>query len=289
MQVPTVVSVYDVTAIEHPELTRWLNARHFGFALPRGVHAATRVVVPSEYVKTRLHVVTGVPLHRIVVLPLGVSTEFRPLARELVERRLDGIPGLQQKPFLLSVGNLERKKQLHVLLAAFARIQNRVHANLQLVFAGKAGNAATELETLAMRLGIRESVSFLGYVDRSALVALYSGAEALVYPSLDEGFGLPPLEAMACGTLAVVSTAGALPETTGGCAVSFHTGDDEHLASVLIAAFESEDERARIEARGRMWSAHFSWDEHARGLLHTYYDVARLSVLGSCPNREPAA
>ncbi|MDX9971984.1 MAG: glycosyltransferase family 1 protein [FCB group bacterium] len=263
----SVVSVYDTIALERRSLTTRANAAHYRWAVPRAVGAAQRVIVPSDYVRKRLVHATGVNPRKISVVPLGVSGDFRPLDPVETSNRLREI-GLDDQSFLLCVGNIERKKNLDAALHALAGVRAK------LVLVGRPGNAYRALRRHIAARGLAERVVFPGYVSRRTLVALYNGATAFLYPSYEEGFGLPPLEAMACGTPVVASNAGALPEIAGAAALLVDPEDHDRWSRTVARLMAEPNLRRELRERGLAHAARFSWARTAAEVLDLYRGVA---------------
>jgi glycosyltransferase involved in cell wall biosynthesis len=270
--VPVVLTVYDLVAIRHPELARRSNALHYRWRLPRSARSAARVIVPLRCVAEEVESCLGVHPDRIRILPLGVDDSFSPPSEdELTATRAQF--GLE-RPYILFVGNLEPKKNLPTLLRAFARL---VGAGLphDLVLAGKPGWKCRDVRRLPEALGIAERVRMLGYVDGAHLRGLYGAADVFAFPSLVEGFGLPPLEAMACGTPAVTSDIPALRETLGDAAERVAPTDVEALACALRRAIEDSALRDRLRAAGLARAATFTWRRAAEATRAVYREVVR--------------
>jgi glycosyltransferase involved in cell wall biosynthesis len=276
MRVPTVLSIYDTTAIEQPTLTTWPNRVHYRALMRRGAQAADAVLVPSHHVRARVIERLAVAEERVHVVPLGLAPGFVPIDAPEAALRLAAFPQVLARPYLLFVGNVERKKNLPVLLHVLARMQRGGGEAPDLVIAGKPGNASRQVADLVHTLGLDARVHLLGYVPSAQLVALYNLARAVVLPSLDEGFGLTPLESMACGTPALVSHAGALLETAGPAATFFDPRDSNSLAHAIQGVLQGD--RAALAAAGRRWVAQYSWDAAAERVLQVYESVATPKV-----------
>ncbi len=287
LPVPTVVSVYDTIALERPELTRPLNAAHYRWAVPRGVRAASRVLVPSKHVRQRIMAITGVRAEKVQVVPLGISRHFRPLAEEEICSRLGVLGGLAREPFVLCVGNLERKKNLDTAVQAFASLPASLRNQAKLVLVGKSGNGARQVTRLIRKADLSAQILFPGYVEIEVLVALYSAARVLLYPSFEEGFGLPPLEAMACGAPVIASSSGALPETVGNAGMSVHSQDVDAWAAALETVLRSAALRQELRERGLIRAARFNWEQSAAAVLEVYHEV--LHTEHATPPRDVAA
>ena len=175
------------------------------------------------------------------------------------------------EPYLLALGNLQPRKNLIRLVDAFVRLawQGQL-AGAQLVLGGQAQWRESELQARVQQSGLAEQIHFPGYVEEPDLPPLYSGALAFVYPSLYEGFGLPPLEAMACGTPVVCSNAASLPEVVGDAAMTCDPRDTEGLAAALAQVIAQPALREELRAAGLRRAARFSWRRCAEETLEVY-------------------
>ncbi len=269
---PLVLTVYDLVALTHPELAKRSNALHYRWRLPRSAKAAARIIVPLDCVARQVVERLGVERERVRVVPLGVDARLRPpslddRARVRARHRL-------AKPYILFVGNIEPKKNLPRLLRAFGALK-RDGLPHELVIAGKRGWRWRDVFALPAELGIESSVRFLGYVEEGDLAGLYGGAELFVFPSLVEGFGLPPLEAMACGTPVVTSDAEALVESTGDAAEHAPALDVAALAEAMRRVLGDAALRERLRAAGFARSAQFAWPRAADTTRSVYREALR--------------
>jgi len=270
--VPTVLTVYDLVALRHPGLARWSNGLHYRWRLPRSAPQARRVIVPSECVARDVAENLGVPRERVRVVPLGVEASFRPPS--LDARALARSRHHLARPFLLYVGNIEPKKNLPTLLRAFALLK-RGGLPHELVIAGKRGWKCRDVFRLPARLGIESDVRFLGYVAEEDLPGLYGSAEVFCFPSIVEGFGLPPLEAMACGAPVITSDAEALIETTGDAAEHVPALDAEALADAMRRVLTDAALRERLRAAGLARAAHFTCSRTAEATRAVYREAIK--------------
>ncbi len=225
------------------------------------VRWARRIVAVSE--RTRANILRLHPSakEKVVVIHHGVDERFSPASTPT--------PATDE-PYLLFVGAARRKKNVAGLLAAFAQLPEELRRTTRLVLAGIRNPKEFGLEARAQQLRIADRVRFAGYVSDAELVLLYRGAAALVFPSLFEGFGLPPLEAMACGTPVIASTGGALPEVVGNAALLVQPGDVQQLAAAMHHVLESEGLRADLRRRGFERVQAFSWRRAAEKVLDLY-------------------
>lgn len=255
-----VVTVHDVVAEDHPEWFRPKLARWYRHLIPRLVRRVRHVIAVSEFTKERLMATTGVEESRVTVVHHGVDERFQPQAPEVVagmRERLALPPG----PYLLSLSSLEPRKNLQRLLRCWRAIQARTRADLHLVVAGAPGNPAIFAE---LNLGPAPARTvFLGHVPDDLLPALYTGALAFAYISLYEGFGFPPLEAMACGTPVLASNTSAFPSILGKAAMLVDPCDETAIAAGLEQLAQDAAARARLRAAGWARAREFSWSRAA--------------------------
>lgn len=238
------------------------------------VRYARRIIAVSE--RTRANILRLYPdaREKVVVVHHGVDLRFKPSIDGEVRSGALGPLGIPDRPYLLFVGVPRKKKCLDVLLAAFARIPADVRGDTQLVMAGVRNPKESGLESKTKELGITDAVRFPGYVGDDDLVRLYQHATALVFPSRFEGFGLPPLEAMACGTPVVTSTGGAIPEVVGDAALLVQPRDVQQLANAIGRVLTNEKLRASLRRRGLERVQAFTWRRAALQILDLYSDVA---------------
>ncbi|MFO8079987.1 MAG: glycosyltransferase family 1 protein [Armatimonadota bacterium] len=268
---PSVVTVHDAITVCHEQWCQWHNVIHYGLVMTRSARNASAVIVPSEFTKRELVEHVGVQRRQIRVVPLGVGDEFAPAGEDAVERarRRHGLP----ERYVLCVGNVEPRKNLTAVVNAFNRVAEETPHGL--VIAGKRGWKCGEICAEMKRSPFSERIRWLGWVPHEDLPALYSGAELFVQWSLHEGFGLTPLEAMACGTPAVISDGGALPEIAGDAArvVALSEGA-VGLSGALVELAGDEDARAEMAERGIRHAVRYTWAAHAEAVAQTYREVA---------------
>lgn len=258
-----VVTIYDASPLDHPEWFHRGFARLFRLLLPRLVRRARRIITVSRFSRDRLLEVEGADPNRVVVILPGVDGErFRPPPPERVEavRRRHSLP----EQYLLALGSRSPRKNVPVLTSAW-QLLRRGHPELGLVVAGGPTPTAAAMKRERSEEGIR----ILGRVPEADLPALYGGAAAFVYPSLYEGFGLPVLEAMACGTPVVASSRTGIPEAVGGAGVLFDPVDPEALASAIDELLRDVRHRRLLVARGLERARELTWERTARAVLET--------------------
>jgi glycosyltransferase involved in cell wall biosynthesis len=252
-----VLTIHDVACLEHPEWYSKSYARWYRWLLPRMAKRCRLIITVSEFSGRRIHEVLGVPQARIRVVPLAADERFRPLPDSEIQVVL-GRRGIRQ-PYLIAVGAMSSRKNLSRLLEAWAGVQGDLEG-LQLVVIGLGGLAFSDMSAGII---LPPKTQHLSNVTDADLVALYGGAVALVYPSLYEGFGLPPLEAMACGTPVLAANVTALPENLGDDALYFDPLDTRDIAKAIRRVATDKSLRDELSRRGLARAAGFSWDRTA--------------------------
>jgi glycosyltransferase involved in cell wall biosynthesis len=178
-------------------------------------------------------------------------------------------------PYFLFVGKLQAHKNVDRMIRAFHRMRRQTGSDLKLLIVGKTAGNAVNVAAIAAELGIARHVVTGGYVPYNALPALYSAARAFVFPSLWEGFGIPVVEAMACGTPVIASTATCIPEVAGGAALLFDPESVEAMAETMARVVGDESERRRMMPAGLERARFFSWDNCATATLQAYAGMSR--------------
>lgn len=262
---PSVVTVHDLSFLLYPQGFRALNRYYLQLFTRLSVRRARRVIAVSESTKRDLVHHYGLAPAQIDVVYNGVDAAFRPLPDDQVAdfRVRRGLP----QRFILFVGTLEPRKNVMRLLKAYARLSP---GRPPLLLVGGRGWLYDELFSAVERLHLSDEVCFVGYVPAEDLPWWYNAATLFVYPSLYEGFGLPPLEAMACGTPVIASTASALPEVVGQAGILVSPTDTEALAAAMEQVLADGDLRARMRAAGLAQARRFSWQQTARGTADSY-------------------
>ncbi len=273
---PSVVTVHDLSFVRLPGTFPARQARYLAAATRHAVRHAQAIIAISDFTRRELIDGLGADPARIHVVPNGVDAAFRPAAAPDVAayRRRAGLP----ERFVLSVGTLQPRKNYGVLLRAWAAMRDAPgaagDAPPALVIAGAPGWGDSDIGALAERLGVRGDVILPGFVAAADLPLLYAAATVCAVPSRYEGFGLPAIEAMACGTPVVVSDAGSLPEVVGDAGLTVDPDDVAGWAAALGALLADPARRADLARRGRAQAARFTWDRTAE-LTVAAYDAAR--------------
>lgn len=264
---PFVVTIHDLSYLVYPGAFSRRVRTKLTTLVPMSIRRAARVIAVSEHTKKDVIRFYGLAPEKIAVTPLAPGPAFIEMDRAGDEQLPPGI----KEPFLLAVGNLEPRKNLDRLLEAFFVIA-RQGFDGQLVLVGK-GSGAESIATRARQNGLESRVVLSGFVTERELVLLYNRAKLFVYPSLYEGFGLPPIEAMACGCPVVASNTSVMPETLGDAAILVDPESVGDIAKALTAVLESDGLAGTLKQKGIARARSFTWHETAARTRSVYADV----------------
>ncbi|MCM3872766.1 MAG: glycosyltransferase family 4 protein [Pyrinomonadaceae bacterium] len=283
-QCPTVLTIHDLSLLIHPGTHEKRRVSRSRRRLPLMARAANFVIVPTESVRREVCQHLGLSAEKVFAVPEAARACFAPIelaATETARRRL-GVGA----DFLLTVGTIEPRKNLQTLVKAFEQVAGgQSTPTLQLVIAGNRGWLSEPIFEAFEKSPVRERIILTEYLNDEDLRALYSSCRAFVYPSIYEGFGLPPLEAMACGAPVITSRIPALEETTGGAAILVEPTNVQAFAGAIVDLLDSDDLRANLSALGRSRAAEFTWERTARLTLEVYEKAkaTQRSVMKSVP------
>ena len=241
---PFVFTIHDLSHIYCPENSSPLIRLYYANIMKRACRQALKILTVSEFTRRQIVEWSGVPAEKVFNVGCGVDPAYRPAGESY---------GLQF-PYLLCVSNRKRHKNEFRIVEAFAKAD--LDPGVHLVFTGET---ATEISACIEKFGLSQKVYFAGVVPETELPALYRGAEALVFPSLYEGFGLPILEAMACGTPVVTANVTAMPEVAGGAALLVDPTSVEQIASAMEQIVSDISLRQRLRNKGLARAEEFSW------------------------------
>ena len=269
--VPSVVTIHDLAFLSFPQTFRRINRTYLSWATRVSARRAARILAVSEATKSEIVRLLGIAPEKIVVTYDACDARFAPpdAAQLAAFRRRAGLP----ERFILFLGTLEPRKNLPTLIEAYARIAAATDAPL--LIGGGKGWLYDEIFARAEALNLRERVRFVGYIDAADQVLWYAAATVFAFPSLYEGFGMPPLEAMACGTPVVASNTSSLPEVIGDAGLTVDPRDPDALGAALLRLLNDRELRAELRQRGLRQAARFSWRETAERTLEAYRAAAR--------------
>jgi glycosyltransferase involved in cell wall biosynthesis len=270
--IPTVVTVHDLTFFDHPEWHERTKVPYFRRMIKASAHRATEIVCVSDFTASRLAAIAP-PRGRITVARHGVDHDrFRPEGDPASDRALLAAHGVTA-PYVAFVGTLEPRKDVPTLVAAFAPL-TRDHADLRLALVGGDGWGVDQIRTAITNSGAATHIVRTGYVDDDVVPALYRRAQAVVYPSFEEGFGVPALEALACGAPLITTAGSALAEVAGTAARIVPVHDQAALAAALREVIEDDSLAAALRRNGPRQARGFTWARSIDQHLEVYARAA---------------
>ncbi|MBI2908852.1 MAG: glycosyltransferase family 4 protein [Chloroflexi bacterium] len=271
---PTVVTVHDLISLVLPQYRRSVPVKTYAALASASAKKARVIIADSEFTRKDILRLLDVGEERVVVVPLACEARFRPINDSGLLESVRRDYGLAER-FVLYIGGLDSRKNVPALIRAFAA----THPDCQLAIAGEPhagrGSLFANLLELAIQCGIEGRVRFLGLVPEEQKPALYSLATLFVFPSIYEGFGLTPLEAMACGAPVLSSNATSLPEVVGDAAVLFDPKDEKAFGEALSALLRDDKRREELRLRGLAQAGKFSWRRTAEEMLAAYEKAMR--------------
>ena len=266
---PIVTTIHDLSPLRFPDTHTEQSRRLWKKLLPVALRRSRVILTDSDFIRREIVETLKVPPERVWAVHLGVTATFRPLATHDLHARLAPL-SLIPRQYILAVGTLEPRKNLAMTLDAYQALPASLLRAYPLVIVGLRGWLTKDLDFRLAPLAATGRVRVLGYVPEETLVALYCGAQMLVYPSLYEGFGLPPLEAMACGTPVVVSNRASLPEVVGDAGLQVEPDDVSALTDAMVRLIDDQGMWRRLTEAGLERSRRFTWERCALATLDAY-------------------
>jgi glycosyltransferase involved in cell wall biosynthesis len=274
---PTVVTIHDLSLFTQSHTHEAANVKQGKRRMPLMARLASMIIAPSEWTRREVIEKLRVSSEKVRVIHEAAREGMRPLPPHLCQDALDRYR--IRTPFLLYVGTIEPRKNLLTLIRAYDDLLRTTPLRPQLVLAGGRGWLCDEVYKLVEELKLQDQVNFTGYVGDADLPALYSAAGAFIYPSLYEGFGLPPLEAMACGAPVITSDISSLPEVVGKAGLTHAPTDTRALTEAMAKLLGDETAREHFRREGLKQAAKFSWERAARETQSVYDEVMKKGVL----------
>jgi len=264
----TALTVHDLSFMRYPECSSPPLLDYLMRHVPRSVARADLILADSQSTLRDLVELLHVEKERIQVVYPAIDDRFQPVPLANAQAVLDryGI----HRPYILGLGTLQPRKNYPRLIQAFAQLREERGIPHQLVIGGGWGWLGEDIDDTITKLGLEEQVQLAGFIDDADLPALYSGAALFSFPSLYEGFGIPVLEAMACGTPVVTSNISSLPEAAGDAALMVDPLDVSDIAQAMWRALDDSDLRLDLIGRGMIQSKVFTWERSAKELLNAY-------------------
>jgi glycosyltransferase involved in cell wall biosynthesis len=281
-----IVTIHDLAFLEHPEYAVPSLAAYLEKVVPEAVAAADAVATVSHEVSRTLIQHFQMPREKLMLVPNGVAPHFRRITDPIILGATQHKFGLKH-PLVLAVGTLEPRKNHIGLIRAFAQAQQHKNGPAMLAIAGGPGWLYEETQQAVKDLKLDKKVRFLGRVTELELITLYSMADVFAFPSFFEGFGIPPLEAMACGAPVITSNTSSLPEVVGDAALLVDPHDTDALAQAITRVLADEQLQAELRQKGYQQAARYSWQESARKMLAIYEQVYKgETALAASVNKE---
>ncbi len=265
----SVLTIHDLSTLLHPELHRQPLVRRARTRLPLAAKMARAIITPTEAVKREVCEHLKIKPEKLTAIHEAPRDFFQPVPESesaAVRKRLR-----IESEFLLFVGTLEPRKNLLTLLKSLQQVFRETSLRPQTVIVGGEGWLMSETERFIASSGVADRLRFTGYLQDEDLRALYASCRAFIYPSIYEGFGLPPLEAMACGAPVIAARIPALQEVLDNAAILVDPLDEKSLAQAIVGLLTSNGQRDELRTRGVQRAAKFSWDQTAR-LTHEVYE-----------------
>lgn len=265
---PYITTIHDLLFLSTPDYTRWRYKPYnevfkiFGRTVSK---RASAIIADSEYSKKDIIKIFGVAEKKINVVPLGISNEYKPVKGADSIERIKNIYNIRGR-YMFYVGNFKPHKNIKMLIDAFAGI-NKDFSDIKLVLGGKRDKFVPSLEELSEKLEIRDRVIFTDFIKDEDLPCLYSGAELFIYPSLYEGFGLPVLEAMACGAPVICSNSTSLPEVVGDSGILINPEDVKSIASAMAKLLIDNVLREDLKRKGLERAKEFTVEKYSSKIL----------------------
>lgn len=266
-----IVTIYDLSFLTHPQCHVEANRRHCLQGTIDSINYADTIIAISHHGKNELLKYFDINEDKIKVVHLAAKDIFKPANDEAKEEVL-GKYDISEE-YIFNLGTLEPRKNIKTLIEAYARLPAIVKRKNRLIIGGGRGWLNSEIDKLVKSLNIQQYIKFIGYVKEEDLPALYSAAKLFVYPSLYEGFGLPVLEAMACGTPVITSNSSSLPEIAGDAAILVEPADTKQLTDYMLLLINDEKLRHQMSLKGMEQAKKFSWEKTARETLDIYEKI----------------
>jgi glycosyltransferase involved in cell wall biosynthesis len=267
-----IVTIHDLIPYFLPEMVRSSFLKRFITEMPNIVERADRIITVSETSKNDILKIFKIDRAKIVVIPSAPAGSYRLFPKQDTKQKLACRYGIK-KPYLLYVGGLNPRKNIMELIYAYSKIYRDLPGGQKLLILGPDGKHSDRLQLLVKSLNLEQEVVFPGFIKSEDLPLFYNGADLFVYPSLYEGFGLPPIEAMACGTPVITSNVSSLPEVVGDAALQINPYDTLALANGIFRVLNDESLRESLIKKGLKHSRKYNWNRIATQILSVYQDV----------------
>ncbi|MFB0564477.1 MAG: glycosyltransferase family 4 protein [Candidatus Aminicenantaceae bacterium] len=270
----TVVTIHDMTPFVLPDDYSYLHRKWLRYFFRRATQFADVIITDSDNSRKDIINVFNISREKIHVIPFGISDEFFKMESDTLKKKISKYSVKDR--FILNVGTLHPRKNIERICFAFKKLKEDKKIPHQLIIVGRRGWSYKQFFNLPKKLELTDEIKFLGNVPQEDLPVLYNLAEVFVYPSLYEGFGLPVLEAMACGVPIVTSNTSSIPEVAGDGAIKVNPYDVDEIAKAIYDLMSDKKLRHEMIGRGLERARKFSWERAARDTLAVYKDLSTL-------------
>lgn len=270
----TVVTIHDIIPLTNPETETFMAKSYWRIQIPIAAKRANKIITISDYARKEISGYFKLEEKNIAVVPNCYEDRFRPISDA---EELEQIRSKYSLPsnYILYVGTIQPRKNLNLLIKSFFSLKKSGKISQKLVIAGRKGWLYSSLFDLIKELGIEGEVIFTGFVPDEELPYIYNMADIFVYLSLFEGFGIPPLEAMACGIPVVCSNSTSLPEVVGDAGILVDPTDQKSVEEAILKVLKNPELRDEMREKGLFQAGKFSWERTAMDTLRVYGEVAR--------------
>lgn len=274
---PIVLTVHDISFAVHPEFFTLKDKMLLGALVPWSARRSAHVITDAEFTKSEMVRVLGLDPERIAVIPLAADRRYRAMDQEACRKTIYERHNCPQG-FFLYIGTLQPRKNVETLVRAYALFRRQSGAGHKLLIVGKPKYKFDAVFDAIKDSGYSDDIIFTGFVEDDDLPVYYNAASAFVFPSRYEGFGLPPLEAMACGTPVIASNASCIPEVVGDAALLAHPDDVDAFAEAMVKTISDTAVSDEMRRKGLEKAAEYDWDRTARETVAIYHDVLARSA-----------
>lgn len=268
-----IVTIHDLIPYVMPETVGKGYLAKFLKELPRVVELSDGIITVSEWSKKDILKFFPIEENKVYVTPLAADKKYKPLNREKCKYELKNKYNIT-KPFILYIGGFSPRKNVKALLIAFSQVFNRLNQEYELVIVGANKDDGSYLSKMSSSLDVSSNIIFTGFAPEEDLPILYNGCDIFVYPSLYEGFGLPPLEAMNCGTPVITSNISSIPEVVGDGGILIDPFNTASLIDALEMVLNDDNKKKELSEKGLIRASSYSWKKTAEETIKVYKKVA---------------
>lgn len=273
--VPQIITLHDIIPLKMPETVSHNYLKIFDTELPKILNSISGIITVSNYSKDDIHKTLGFPKEKIFVTHLAAESQYKPLDKSICKSFLKGNYSINDD-FILYVGGFSPRKNISGLIEAFSKALPSLPSTTKLVVIGRKGISYETYKNRAITLGIEDKVIFTGFIPTKHMPIFYNSASMLVYPSFYEGFGLPPLEAMACGTPVISSNLTSIPEVVEDSTMLINPSDVSDISKSIIELTNNIDFKNNLIQKGFLQSAKYNWHNTAKETINAYESTIEL-------------